>query len=90
MPWHVIETPVQLWFDTAGWNVINNPLFKFVIDYDTLGLQGLMILLGMIMVPLSTMYLIHGAKHDRSMDRLYYGLIVFFIGWALLIGGIIA
>ena len=74
---------------SMGWNEISDVTLYVSLPYNTWGLQGLIIILGMIMVPASTMYLIVGAKHDRSMDRLYYGLVAFFIGWALLIGGII-
>ena len=76
-------------FHASSWVEVSEVNIYLHVPFDKWGLQGLIIILGMIMVPLSTMYLIVGAKHDRRMDRLFYGLVVFFIGWALLIGGII-
>ena len=46
------------------------------------------ILLGFIMIPSSTLYLVRGGKDGLSSDKLFYFLIIFFIGWALLLGGI--
>ena len=34
-------------------------------------------------------YLAYGVKHDRSSDRLFYGLMIFILGCGLFIGGII-
>jgi hypothetical protein len=79
---------IEISRDYETWVEVAQATLYVNVPLNTWGLESLMILLGMIMVPASTMYLIYGAKHDRSMDRLLYGLIVFFIGWALLIGGI--
>jgi len=51
--------------------------------------DSIFVITGMILLPVSTMYLVIGVKHDRSADRLYYGLIAFFIGWALIIATVV-
>jgi len=43
---------------------------------------------GLIMIPASTLYLVKGGKDEMSSDRFFYFIIVFIIGWALLLGGI--
>ena len=52
------------------------------------GFQTSFVILGLIMIPASGLYLVHGGKDAMSRDKLYYVLVIFFIGWALLIGGI--
>ena len=75
------------------WNTVSDLNMIFIMPimsqmqqwtYDTL-----LIILGLVMIPVSTIYLAYGAKHDRSSNRLFYGLILFFMGCGLFIGGIL-
>jgi len=52
------------------------------------GLDVGLIIMGLIMIPASTIYFVRGGKEDMSQDKLFYFLIAFVIGWALVIGGI--
>ena len=70
--WNTIVT-VQLWFNT--------PL-------DVTGFNMLLIFFGVCMIPASTIFLVYGGRKNFSMDKMFYFLIAFIIGWALLIGGI--
>ena len=47
-----------------------------------------LVILGVIMVPVSTLYLAYGVKHDRTSDRMFYGLLMFMVGCGLLVAGI--
>ena len=47
------------------------------------------VFMGLIMIPCSVMYLVRGGKNDMSSDKLFYGLILFLIGWGLFLGGIL-
>ena len=60
----------------------------FTVPIDETGLDMLLIFLGLIMIPLSTLYLVKGGRSEMSSDKLFYGLIAFTIGWALFLGGI--
>ena len=61
----------------VGWD----PVFQF--GYDTF-----FIFLGLIMIVASTMYLVRGGKDELSSDKFFYFLILFIMGWALFVGGI--
>ncbi len=50
--------------------------------------DSVLIFAGLIMIPTSTMYLVRGGKEEMSQDKVFYFLIAFVIGWALVIGGI--
>jgi len=52
------------------------------------GITSLTVLLGLCMVPASGLYLVKGGKEEISGDKVFYFLIAFMIGWALVIGGI--
>lgn len=51
--------------------------------------SNLLILGGMIMIPASTMFLVKGGKNELSFDKFFLFLIVFVMGWAFVIGGIL-
>jgi len=85
------------------WNFVNNATLNFEMpDWNTVGIaiiifttglylpviNGFFIFLGLIMIPASSLYLVRGGKSEMSTTKLFYVLVVFFIGWALLIGGI--
>ena len=73
-----------------NFTIVDSSLYYEVIPAGALwGLDVSLIILGLCMIPASTLYLAYGVKHDRSDDRLFYGLIMFFLGCGLFIGGII-
>lgn len=71
------------------WAEVGTASFFISVIIDEWGMNTALIILGLIMVPASTLYLVHGIKHDRSMDRLFYGLIIFMVGCGLFIGGVL-
>ena len=74
------------------WNTINSVTLMFIVEYSIVQVflgNAVLIILGLIMIPVSTIYLAYGAKHDRSSNRLFYGLILFFLGCGLFIGGVL-
>jgi hypothetical protein len=70
------------------WYTVGIAILQFIVPLNTIMLDGLLILLGLCMIPASTLYLAYGVKHDRSSNRLFYGLIILMLGFGLLIGGI--
>ena len=81
----ITTEPVAVW---SIWNTVNIAQFLFSVAFDMWGMDTALIILGLVMIPTSTIYLAYGAKHDRSSDRLFYGLILFFLGCGLFIGGV--
>jgi hypothetical protein len=58
-----------------------------MITYTELwGFNTAFVILGLVMVPASGLYLVHGGKDNMSRDKLFFGLVAFFIGWAFIIG----
>ena len=47
-----------------------------------------MILLGMFMVPASTLYLVKGGKNNMSTDKVFYFIVAFLFGWGLIFIGV--
>lgn len=52
------------------------------------GLNTAFVILGLVMIPASSLYLVRGGKDAMNTDKLFYVLVIFFVGWALLVGGI--
>ena len=73
-----------------NFTIVDSSLYVEVIPELALwGLDVSLIILGLCMIPVSMLYLAYGVKHDRSSDRLFYGLIMFMLGCGLFIGGIL-
>ena len=62
--------------------------FEVIAFEGTLGM--LLIFGGLILIPASTLYAVKGGREEMNTDKLFYVLIAFVIGWALVIGGIYA
>jgi len=71
-----------------GWGSINIVLFIFTIPWDTTTLNAFTIFLGLFMIPASTLYLVKGGKDNMSMNKVFFFIVAFILGWALVIGGI--
>jgi len=73
------------------WVSIGSVEFIFDVDWHPVaqfGYDMFFILAGLIMIPASTMYLVRGGRKEMSRDKLFYALIIFFVGLGLLIGGV--
>ena len=78
---------VQL-LNEPSWHNINTVALFFSVPFDMTGYNMALVFAGLIMIPVSTMYLAYGVKHDRSSERMFYGLIIFMVGFGLLVSGI--
>jgi len=79
-----METPpLPVWHDVVDEQVfeMQTPLFLGYLD-------AFIILLGLCLIPISTVYLAVN-KDDMDSDKLLLGLVLMVIGWALFFGGII-
>ena len=70
------------------WDIINIAILLFTVLYDPWAVNVLLIFCGLGMIPLSVIYLVWGGKNGMSMDKVFYGIVVFIFGWALFLGGI--
>lgn len=76
-------------YSDIGWHEISEEAELFFnIPLDESGLNMLLIFLGLFMIPASTLYLAKGGKDEMSMDKFFYGLLAFVMGWALFLSGI--
>jgi len=71
------------------WKENDEASFYFNVPYNMWGYNTALIILGLVMIPVSTIYLAYGAKHDRSSNRLFFGLMLFMLGCGLFIGGVL-
>lgn len=73
------------------WQQASDANFIFDVGWDPafqFGYDAFFIFLGLIMIPASTMYLVRGGRKEMSTDKLFYALIIFFVGIGLVIGGV--
>ena len=90
------EPEVDSWGDeetnlTFMWQDAGEGRFIFIIGWHPafqFGYDAFFIFLGLIMIVASTMYLVRGGKDEMSSDKFFYFLILFIMGWALFLGGI--
>ena len=78
-------------FDIDPWDLVDEAEFVFPVGWDPVsqfGFDMFFIALGLIMIPFSTLYLVRGGIKKMTRDKLFYGLIIFVMGFGLLIGGI--
>jgi hypothetical protein len=91
---YVLGVGIHSWGDEekydTHWNIAGTAVLIFSVPIDETGLDMLLIFLGLIMIPASTLYIVKGGRSEMSSDKLFYFLIAFIIGWALVIGGIYA
>lgn len=73
---------------TQGWEIVGEAKLIFSVPYDETGLNILIVFLGLIMVPASTIYAAKGGLREASMDKVFIVIVVFILGWALFLGGI--
>jgi hypothetical protein len=76
--------------DRTGWYDAGTATIWFEVPVFTGSFDALLIFLGLILIPASTLYFVKGGKDEMSGNKVYYCLIAFVIGWALFLGGIYA
>jgi len=57
--------------------------------HETWGFNAAFAIMGLVMIPVSGLYLVKGGRQEMSRNKLFYVLVAFFIGWAFLIGVIV-
>lgn len=77
--------------ETLSWQELTGvTVYVFIISpYGSWFVQSLMIFGGMLLIPTSTSYIALKIKnHDVSMNTIFYTIVLFMLGFALLVGGI--
>ena len=70
------------------WVEVGEAELIFSVPVDETGLDLLLIFLGLCMIPASMLYMVKGGTSEMSTNKFFFGLIVFFLGWGLFLGGI--
>ena len=73
------------------WNLVDTATIYFNVELEEeleFIFGSLLIFFGLCLVPTSTLYLVYGGRKHISTDKLFFALIAFIIGWALVIGGV--
>lgn len=73
------------------WREVGTAILQFFLPVDPASLwalNNLYILLGAGLVIGCGVYLVKGGKNEASMNKLFYVIVAFMIGWALIIGGV--
>ena len=92
--WAVSEPAFDSFGDEEGqetyprWRVVGIAELIFTVPVFTGSLDALIILLGLILIPASTLFLVYSSKHNMSSEKVFLFLIMFVMGWALFLGGI--
>lgn len=73
---------------SPDWNEVSEIEFSFVADIHPWGYNTALILLGLIMIPVSTIYLVKGGRDEFSDTKLFWFILIFAVGCGLFIGGV--
>ena len=85
--WHVVDSET-IYFDLPEWHLVELVSIIIWLEIVTWALDVFLILLGMFMVPASTLYLVKGGKDNMSMDKVFYFIVAFLFGWGLIFIGV--
>lgn len=86
--WHVFG-PAQLFLDMPNWHTVPIATLWFFLEIGIATISMWFVIIGLILIPVSTVYLVKGGREDLSNDKAFFALVLFFIGIAFFIGGII-
>ena len=85
--YYTVTVVYEIYYE-GEWHIVGIAIIYFSTPLDTWGLYTAIMILGLIMIPVSGLYLVKGGRKEASMNKVYYALIIFFVGWALFLGGI--
>jgi len=75
----------------AEWvNLGDETVAVIFTNTDVKGMNTFILFLGLCLIPASTLFLVKGGKDDLSQNKVFYFIIMFLIGWGLVIGVIIS
>jgi hypothetical protein len=84
--WQIDAVLLRTWTVPSTWVQTGSSVLYFWTELDMTAFNGFLLLAGLIMIPVSTLYLIHGGRDEITGDRVLFFLIVFLVGWALILG----
>lgn len=86
--WHSF-TFESIYFDLPNWHGFTFEDIIFYLAINVLTLSYIMMLMGLVMIPVSTLFLVMGGRSDMSRDKMFLFLMIFLFGWAFFLGGIL-
>lgn len=78
----------EMFIDTPEWIDVAEAIIRLFVPIPETFLQLVFVIIGAVLIPTSTVFLAYGGRKNLSMDKMLLFLIIFFIGWALLLGAI--
>ena len=85
--WNVVSD-VDLVFFVSGWRIVSSIILVFVTSLEYWGFNMILIFLGLLLIPASTIYMAKGGLKEASMTKVFFALVAFILGWAFFVGGI--
>ena len=85
--WFLVGTAI-IYFDMPNWWTIAIADAVFYIPLGTYTLEFLLMIMGLVMIPFSTLFLVKGGREEMSRDKIFFFLLLFLMGWALVLGGL--
>lgn len=80
---------VNFTLDMPNWSFAHNVIFEVMVPVFEGGINVLVSLAGLALIPVSTGYLAKGGSSELSLKKLEVFFLLFFIGWAMFLGGIL-
>lgn len=74
--------------DSHQWHLVDDYNIYFLVPFDTWGFDMFLIFVGLIMIIISTCYLVYGGRSNFSTTKIFWGFLLFAVGVGLFIGGI--
>lgn len=88
--WHVFnDEGITFMLDLPDWVTCPYVSFYIYIPINQATIDYVLMYVGLLLIPVSTLYLVWGGKEKMSTDKLLIFLLIFFTGVGLLLGGLL-
>jgi hypothetical protein len=86
--WQIDAVLLSTWTVPYSWHLTSTAILVFVTPLDMTAVNGLLLLGGIILIPVSTLVLVHGGRDEITSDKAFFSLVLFCVGAALILGQI--
>ena len=80
---------VNFTLDMPGWILAQTVLFEIMTPVFEGGINAIIALAGLALIPVSTGYLAKGGRSELNLKKIETFFFLFFIGWAMFLGAIL-
>jgi hypothetical protein len=75
-------------FQVQDWNAIGEAIFSFMLPIDEAGINMFFVVVGIALLPTSTVYIVYGGRRSLSRDKVFVFLILICLAFGLIAGGV--